>query len=81
MHASGMVADSRRLLPEEFEVVDDVMARVYATMSGAERLAIAARMFCSARDMLISHLRTEHPEWNEERVLQEVARRLSHGAV
>lgn len=81
MHARSMVIDSRHPLPQELEVVDDAMARVYAAKSGAERLAIASGMFRSAREMLLSHLRTEHPEWSEERVHQEATRRLSHGAV
>jgi hypothetical protein len=46
------------------EVVDEDMARVLARKSGAERLAIAAGMFRSARRMMESHLRTEHPEWD-----------------
>lgn len=81
MYIRSMVVDSRHPLPQELEVIDDAMARVYAAKSGAERLAIASGMFRSARDMLLSHLRTEHPEWNEEHIHQEAARRLSHGAV
>lgn len=76
-----MVVDSRHPLPQELDVVDDAMARVYAAKSGAERLAIASGMFRSARDMLFAHLRTEHPEWSEERIQQEATHRLSHGAV
>jgi hypothetical protein len=49
--------------------------------TGAERLAIASRMFSSARRMLLNHLRSEHPEWDERELDQEAARRLSHGAV
>lgn len=67
--------------PEDIEVVDDAMARVYAAKTGAERLAIASGMFRSAREMLLSHLRTTHPDWSEERVRGEAARRLSHGTV
>lgn len=67
--------------PEDVEVIDDVMARVYAAKTGAERLAIASGMFASARRMILSHLRTEHPDWTEEQVRREAARRLSHGAI
>ena len=62
------------------EVVDDDMARILAQKTGAERLAIADGMFRSARRMLESHLRAEHPEWDPQRLQAEVARRLSHGA-
>jgi hypothetical protein len=61
--------------------MDDAMARVIRTKTGAERLQIASDMFASARRMLLSHLRAEHADWDEKRVQQETARRLSHGAV
>ncbi|MGH9381807.1 MAG: hypothetical protein ACRD2Z_14500 [Thermoanaerobaculia bacterium] len=47
----------------------------------SQRLAIASGMFRSAREMLLSHLRAEHPEWSEERIRRESTHRLSHGAV
>ena len=62
------------------EKVDQEMAQVLRQKSGAERLAIAHEMFESARRMLKAHLTAEHPDWNEEQIAQEVARRLSHGA-
>lgn len=67
--------------PEDVEVIDDEMARLYASKTGVERLAIASGMFTSARRMLLSHLAAEHPEWSDERIQREAARRLSHGAV
>jgi hypothetical protein len=48
---------------------------------GAERLAMANDMFNSARRMLLSHLAAEHPDWSEEQVTREVARRITHGFV
>ncbi len=63
------------------EVIDDEMATTLRLKSGAERLAIASRMFSSARRMLISHLRSVHPEWDQRQIEQEAARRLSHGTV
>ena len=61
------------------ETLDEEMAEVFANMTGAERLAIAAGMFRSARRILSSHLRSEHPDWTPERLQNEVVRRLSHG--
>jgi hypothetical protein len=49
--------------------------------SGAARIEIASRMFSSARRMLINHLRSQHPDWDESQIEREAARRLSHGAV
>lgn len=63
------------------EVVSNEMAAVLRLKTGAERLAIASGMFSSARRMLLSHLRSEHPEWDEHALHREAARRLSHGAV
>jgi hypothetical protein len=31
--------------------------------------------------MIVSHLRFEHADWDERRIIREAARRLSHGAV
>ncbi len=63
------------------EVVDDETARILRGKTGAERLAMANDMFNSARRMLLSHLTAEHPDWSEEQVTREVARRISHGFV
>lgn len=64
-----------------FDMVDDDMARILREKTGAERLKIASDMFASARRMLASHLRSEHPDWSEEEIQREVSRRISHGAV
>ena len=67
--------------PSQIEVVSDAMAAVLRGKTGAERLAIADAMYCSARRMLLSHLRSEHPDWDERRINAEAGRRLSHGAI
>jgi hypothetical protein len=64
-----------------FEVLDGEMAAVFRTMTGAQRLKIASDMFRSARRMIASHLAEEHPDWDGQRLQEETARRLSHGAV
>ncbi len=67
--------------PERIEVIDDETARIYASKSGAERLALASAMVASARRMLESHLRVEHPDWSEAALRREVARRIAGGAL
>jgi len=67
-------------LPMNLEVIEDDMARVIRAKSGAQRLHMASAMYASARRMLLSHLHAEHADWDERRVQQEAARRLSHGA-
>jgi lauroyl/myristoyl acyltransferase len=63
-----------------FDMVDDRMAEVFRAKTPAERLAIAHGMWRSAGRMLRYVVRDEHPDWPDERVRQEAARRLSHGA-
>lgn len=63
------------------EVIDEEMAATLRLKTGAERLAIASRMFGSARRMLLSHLRAAHPDWDQRQIEREAARRLSHGAI
>ena len=70
-----------RLDRGQIEVVDDEMAAVLRGMTGAQRLRIASGMFVSARRAIMHMLRTEHPDWTEEQIVREAARRLSHGAV
>ena len=67
--------------PRQIEVVDDAMADVLRRKTGQERLKIAFGLWSSARRMLLSYLRAEHPDWSEDQVNREAARRLSHGAV
>ncbi len=42
------------------------LAAVLRQKTGAERLAIANELFLSARRMLTSFLRTEHPDWDDQ---------------
>jgi hypothetical protein len=66
--------------PRLIEVVNEQMAAVLRSKSGAERLKIAAGMFAAARRILTSQLASEHPDWDERRLPAEVARRLAHRA-
>lgn len=61
------------------EAVDPIMADVLRKKTEAERLQIAWGMWRSARDMLRTLLRAQHPEWSQVEVERETARRLSHG--
>ncbi|MCL4741451.1 MAG: hypothetical protein KJZ54_04535 [Phycisphaerales bacterium] len=69
------------LPPPEPECVSDAMAEVLRRKTPAERLAVLDGMWRSARDMIEHVLREQHPEWDDDRIRREVARRLSHGAV
>lgn len=66
-------------MARELDILDDDMARILRDMTGAERLKIANDLFASARRMLASHLAAEHPDWDQDRIERETARRISHG--
>ena len=65
-----------RLDRGQIEVVDDEMAQVLRSKTGAERIQIANGMFLSARQMMLSMLRAEHSDWTEQQGNEEAARRL-----
>ena len=65
---------------ERHERIDPDMLRILDQKTPAEKLQIANGMWRSARDIIRNLLRAEHPDWTEEEVSQETARRLSHGA-
>ena len=54
------------------------MADILRGKTASERIRIGFDLWTSTRNMLMVHLRKTHPDWNDERVKQEVARRLSH---
>ncbi|MEP9412070.1 MAG: hypothetical protein HRF42_11875 [Candidatus Brocadia sp.] len=70
-----------RLDRGQIEVVDDAMAEVLRHKTPAERIRIGFNLWISARNMLMTHLKKTHPEWDNEKLAVEVARRLSHGTV
>jgi hypothetical protein len=55
------------------------MVRALREKSGAERLQIAFGMVTAARRMLRSSIGAKHPEWADEALEREVARRIAGG--
>ncbi len=47
-------------------------------MTGARRLRLAERLYWSARKMKTAGLRSQHPDWTEQRLNDEVCRIFSH---
>jgi hypothetical protein len=78
---SDVPKKSYRLDPGQIEVLDDAMAEILRNKTGAERLRISSNMFSMARRMVLSRLRSEHPDWDQTAINREAARRLSRGAV
>jgi hypothetical protein len=61
------------------EVIDDIMADIFKQKSPFERLKIAFGLWNSARTQLFHNLRSLQPDWDEEKIRQEIAKRISHG--
>ncbi|MBI5232827.1 MAG: hypothetical protein HY880_00575 [Deltaproteobacteria bacterium] len=70
-----------RLDSGQIEVLDDKVAWILKKKSHLERLKCAFDIWHSARLQIAFYIKSLHPEWDEEKVQKEVARRLSHGAV
>lgn len=70
-----------RLDRGQIEIMDEVMVEVLRLKTPQERIRIGFNIWVSAQKMLTSHFKKSHPDWDEKKVQQEVARRLSHGAV
>ena len=45
--------------------------------NAAEQIAIGFEMWEFARTLILNALRSEHPDWSDERILEETARRMS----
>jgi hypothetical protein len=67
--------------PSRIEAPDDAVVEILRRMTPAERLGIANKMWVSARNAIDCILRSEHPDWSEEQVLNEIRRRMLRGAV
>jgi len=63
--------------PRQIEVIDDAMAELLRAMTGQQRLWIADRMFNIARRAIVLSIRTDHPDWGQQQINEEAARRLS----
>lgn len=64
-----------------FDMMEDAMAVILRQKTETERLRIAGRMWKSARVMLRGAIQTEHPDWPDDEVNREIARRISHGVI
>ena len=63
------------------EIIDDQVAEILRTKTVAERFAMIDQFWRLASQMIRARVAHEHPDWSEDRIRREVARRISHGAV
>jgi hypothetical protein len=52
-----------------------VQVAIWQAMSGAERAQLAFDMSLTVRELALSGLRCEHPDWDEQTLLLELLRR------
>jgi hypothetical protein len=51
-----------------------VQTRIHRSLSGAERLGLAFEMSLIARELTLTRLRREHPDWPEFQLKKELLR-------
>jgi hypothetical protein len=66
--------------PSNIELPDDRVVAILRGKTIAERAAIVFACNRTMRLRLAGHLRTRHPDWSDEQVAAEIARRMSRGA-
>jgi hypothetical protein len=64
------------MLPDEELVPEQITA--LRAMTGEKRLHLAETLYWSARKMKAAGIRSQHPDWPEDRVTAEVTRIFLH---
>jgi hypothetical protein len=77
-----MVTESRQLEARRpcVEILDDAMVRVLREKTPAERTAMVFDAERTMRLMLQADVEWRHPDWNPQRVREEIARRFRGGS-
>ncbi len=57
------------------EVLDEAMVEVFLAKTPAQRVAMVFDAERTMRLMLEAQVRSRHPDWDDEQVLREIARR------
>jgi hypothetical protein len=66
--------------PRRIEVIDDATAAMFRAMTPAQRVAATAQAHRTARALVAAGVRHQHPDWTDEQIAREVARRMRGGA-
>lgn len=61
------------------ELLDEAVVEALRRKTKAERLAMAFEANRTMRLRLEGHLRTQHPDWDDQAVMREIARRMLLG--
>ncbi len=76
-----MPIDSAKLRLDmgQIEVVDEAVAACLRKLTPAQKIELTAAAHRTARALLTAQVQRQHPEWNDDDVQHEVARRLTRG--
>ena len=69
------MAAERVIDPRRTEILDEAMVEVLRAKTVAERVAMTLDAERMMRLMLEAHLHWRHPEWNDQQIASEIARR------
>ena len=64
-----------------FEIISDQLAEILRRKTVAQRLRGVDAFWISARSILRASIRFSHPQWSNNEVNREIARRISNGAI
>lgn len=62
------------------EILDQDVVEVLRRKTPTERVAMIFAANRTMRSRLEGHLRTRHPDWDDQAVMREIARRMSRAA-
>jgi hypothetical protein len=63
--------------PPSIELLDEAIVQVLRRKTPVERMAMVFAANRTMRLRLEGHLRTRHPDWDDQAIMQEIARRMS----
>ena len=61
------------------EILDEAIVKILREKTPTERVAMIFASNRFMRKRLEGHIRSGHPDWDSERVMQEIARRINRG--
>lgn len=66
----------QRKYPKRFDAVDEVVAEVLRRKTPGERTMLAFEANRTARAFVQGAIQTDHPDWTDQQVRREIARRM-----
>ncbi len=78
-----LLSERRRMSidPRRIELLDPFVLKTLQSKTPEERLQMVFECNRTARKIMAGGLRNQHPDWTEEQIQAEIARRMADGAV